>query len=126
MLRRLLILSCVTMALQGCATHYHCDKFPEGSCENMSQIYEKTGNSWQDYRDHPEAEDKDVDHGSKHVPVVIDQTITSANQMVPGDPVLTNPQTLRVMVFPWKDKGKDLNYSYVWMIVRDPEWTQLQ
>lgn len=118
------------VSLQGCAT-YHCTKFPQGSCRNMSQIYDDTGKGFSDYREGTGDEKKDDekkgdDSGKGSGRVVISNTVKGINELQPGDPVLTKPQTLRVWIKPWEDKDKDLNFSFVYIRVKDSTWTVLQ
>lgn len=113
------------VSLNGCAT-YNCKNFPKGSCENMSQIYDKTGTGFEDYR---EGKGEQAKHGKSKKSVdsiVIANTVKGINELQAGDPVLTKPQVLRAWIRPWEDKEKDLNYSFVYIRVRDSQWTVLQ
>lgn len=121
---RLLFLPGLALALAGCAPSYHCDKFPTGSCKNMSQVYSATGAGFHDYREAGTANSKDR---RKAAPaIVIGPAVKGLNELQPGDPVLTRPQALRVWVRPWQDKDRDLNYSYIYVRTKDSEWTALQ
>lgn len=113
-------------SLSGCAT-YRCKNFPKGSCQNMSQIYDGTGAGFEDYREGKGKETKYASgNGKQGGAVVIGNTVKGINELQAGDPVLTKPQVLRAWIKPWEDKEKDLNYSFVYIRVKDSEWTVLQ
>lgn len=117
----------VVTSLNGCAT-YRCKNFPKGSCQNMSQIYDNTGPGFEDYREGTgkEAKYDSQQDAKKGGSIVISNTVKGINELQAGDPVLTKPQVLRAWIKPWEDKEKDLNYSFVYIRIKDSEWTVLQ
>lgn len=115
----------IVMALESCSGKYHCDKFPVGTCKNMSQVYDATGRQFADYRDGK------ISGSSKPTTndgpsILIGETINSLNVLRPGDPLLTRPKVLKVWIKPWEDKDHDLNYSYIIIRVGDSEWTAVK
>lgn len=112
-------------ALSGCSTKYHCNKFPTGNCENMGQVYDRTGGGFKDYRDtgHIPVEGQRRNGGKT---VIIGNPVNKLNELQPGDAVLTTPQVMRVWFKPWPDKDGDLNYSFTYIKVRESEWTVLK
>ena len=127
-LRALIIVAAVAgmlAGLTGC-TNYSCKNFPKGTCQNMSQVYDDTGKNFQDYR---QGTGKQAKYDKKKAginTVVVSNTVKGINELSAGDPVLTKPQVLRAWIKPWEDKEKDLNYSFVYIRVKDSEWTVLQ
>lgn len=127
-MKRVLAFAALAVSLAGCTPAYHCNKFPTGSCKNMSQVYSSTGAGFRDYREEGAQEGGDHDGKSKkdRPAIVVGNTVKGLNEVQPGDPVLTKPQVLRVWVKPWEDKERDLNYSFIYVRVKDSEWTALQ
>ncbi len=118
MLAPLLVLPFMTA---GCTT-YHCKNFPQGSCQNMTEVYNETGNGYSDYRYGSDKKGKKT----KGPVVKVASTYSGVNAIAPGDPVLTKPVSMRVWVAPWQDTEKDLNFSYVYIRVKDAEWSVLK
>lgn len=127
-MKRLIAFAAIAAALAGCTPKYTCAKFPTGNCKNMSQVYSNTGAGFQDYREagYDGRGAKDREAHKDRPAIVVGNTVKSLNETQPGDPVLTKPQVIRVWVKPWEDKDRDLNYSYIYVRVKDSEWTALQ
>lgn len=129
-MKRLVVFAVLGAALAGCAPKYSCSKFPTGSCRNMSQTYDATGSGFRDYRedgyDGSGAKRKDGEARKDRPAIVVGNTVKGLNEVQPGDPVLTKPQVLRVWIKPWEDKDRDLNYSFIYVRVKDSEWTALK
>lgn len=115
----------LSAGLAGCAPKYSCKNFPTGSCKNMSQVYDATGEGFSDYREKPLTDGADKKQGVG-APIVIGETVASLNALQPGDHIMTRPQHLKILFTPWEDRDRDLNYSYVFIRVRDAEWTVLK
>lgn len=126
MLIRILLILATLVALAGCAPKYRCNNFPQGSCRNMTQVYEDTGNGFRDYREEGAEGKSSKQQPKKESQIVVSNTVKGLNELQPGDPVLTKPKVLRVWVKPWEDKERDLNYSYLYIRVKDSTWTVLE
>lgn len=128
-MKRVLVFAALGLVLAGCSPKYSCSKFPTATCRNMSQTYDATGSGFHDYREDGYAggEGKRDGEARKDRPaIVVGNTVKGLNEIAPGDPVLTKPQVLRVWIKPWEDKDRDLNYSFIYVRVKDSEWTALQ
>lgn len=123
---RILMLLLCGIAVAGCAPKYSCSNFPTGSCKNMSQVYGATGEGFVDYRDGQPTSESARKGKASGQSVVIGETAKALNDLQPGDPVLTKPKVLRAWIAPWEDKDSDLNYSYVYIRVKESEWTVLR
>lgn len=115
------------LALVGCAPKYTCGEFPGAECMPVSDVYKDTNDGLRDYRKEFYArsggDEKDDQLENDQNLVNVSSTRRTIALPSPGQPILTKPVVLRVMIKAWEDKDKDLNSgSYVFVRLRDSEW----
>ncbi|MFK5948037.1 MAG: TraV family lipoprotein [Methylococcales bacterium] len=126
--------------LNGCSTKYTCGDFPGGGCQPVSTAYDKTNGSLDDYRGdfysgskgQTEARsvdryssDDDYDGDEEGAGVVINITPgkRSLSTINPGNPILSKPITLRILLNQWEDKDHDLNGGgFIFIKLQDSKW----
>lgn len=96
---------------QSCATTYKCGEFPEGKCQNVSDVYRKSLN------DHSASDDNFSNlNSTKNISM-------SDDQLKDGHPILSRPRVLRVLFNKWMDKDGDLNLGgYMFLKIEDSKW----
>jgi conjugal transfer pilus assembly protein TraV len=119
--RLLAIVVCISLA--SCTVKYRCQGVPnDAGCRNMSEVYDRTGESFVDSRGKSEKSKKNI----KSTGVNIKTSRNAINAVIAGEPVLTKAEGLRIWIAPWSDKNKDLHFSYVYIRTKDAEWTLLK
>ena len=123
---KLIIIPVLLMLMSGCSYKYPCSDFPDAGCQPVKAVYEDTNDGLYDYRREfyqkrkkAEAEEKgDIDSVINIAPS--EKALALPN---PGDPILSKPVVLRVLVASWEDKDGDLNAGgYLFLKVRDSQW----
>ncbi len=120
---RFLILASTAASLQSCAT-YSCGEFPQAGCQPVSEVYKQTNQGFNDYRKTMNGNDKgQASAGGGPLSVSAAASVNSLNYITPGDPVLSKPKILRILVTTWEDSDKDLHAGgFIYVKVRDSEW----
>jgi len=126
--------------INGCSTKYTCGDFPGGGCQPVSTAYGKTDGSLDDYRgdfysgskDPSEARSVDRyssnddfgdDEESETVVINITPGKNSLSGIKPGNPILSKPITLRILLNQWEDKDRDLNGGgFIFIRLQDSKW----
>lgn len=108
--------------LAGCATDsYTCGQFPESGCQPVSVVYKRTNDGFHDYRHDLYDEQKREAKGG--VDIRVGQAHKTMNYVSAGDPVLTKPVVLRILMDSYEDEQKDLiGGGFVYVRLRDAEW----
>lgn len=126
-MKKILITAIAVFLISGCSARYSCGQFPESGCQPVSTVYNKTNEGYHDYRKnlyskkrtsgkyrYKDDEDRLVRIGRAHKAI---------NYKSPGDPILTKPVIMRILVSSWVDKQKDLNTGgFVYIKLRDSKW----
>lgn len=121
-MNRILILLFSNAALVSCVTDYACSEYPETGCQPVSAVHRKTNDGYRDYRKGLYNEGQDS--GRKDVEIKISETKSAMATLDPGNPILTKPVILRVLLAPWEDSEKDLDAGgYLFIKVRDSQWS---
>ena len=113
--------------MAGCSPKFGCNQYPETGCMPVSTVYDRTNNGFVDYR-HQQDAGKAGSKGHRYNHFVDDRIRVGAahkqlNYANPGDPILTQPVILRVLVAPWEDKQNDLNAGgFLYLKLRESEW----
>lgn len=114
-----LILVVTLILLTGCATPYSCGQFPETGCKPVSEVYRHTNENFHDYRS--ELNNKGNNKERKNVKQLAPVQPKLTHNM--GDPILTKPLVMRVLINAWEDKGGDLNAGgFIYLRIKDSEW----
>ena len=118
-MNKLILQGLLLILLTGCATQYSCGQFPETGCKPVSEVYRHTNNNFYDYRTelYKKGNNKKREKGAQLRP---GQPVFT-HQM--GDPILTKPLVMRILLNAWEDKGGDLNAGgFIYIRVKDSEW----
>lgn len=93
--------------LQSCATSYRCGEFPEGKCQNLSDVYRSS--------------DKEFSEDFTEI-----KASSTLNQILPpeeGLPIISQPKVLRVLFNKWIDKEGDLRLGgHMFIKIEDSKW----
>ena len=122
---RIVSLCALVGLIQGCATSYSCGQYPDSGCQPVSEVYEKTNGEIADYRKRgkAKAKAKEATEAETTVNINIGTAHRTLNYVSPGDPILTKPVTMRILVNNWIDKDNDLNAGgFVFIKVKDSQW----
>jgi len=131
-MKKILFLSACAVLLNGCAS-FSCGQFPRTGCQPVSHVYERTNSGFEDYRTVTESDLEGQNEGrvagrrggarALTGPVRTAGAVNAITGINPGDPLLTQPQVLRIKVLPWEDAQRDLNAGgYVFIRVRESQW----
>lgn len=125
-MKRVIIILAVFAGLSGCATQYGCTKtIGNKGCQSVSAVAKKTQGP---LKEDEAANKSDLKSRKKELADntrrLQSKTGTNAlNQVYVGEPILTQPQTMRIYFAPYKDEQGDLNTGgYVYMQITQPEW----
>lgn len=114
-----LILLFTLILLTGCATPYSCGQFPETGCKPVSEVYRHTSENFHDYRGELNKTEKDKERDKVKQLAPVQPILTHSM----GDPILTKPLVMRVLINTWEDKHGDLNAGgFIYLRIKDSEW----
>ena len=114
----------IGFGVSGCAK-FSCGQYPQTGCSPVSENYDDTNGDLHDYRhDFNKENNKENKNKKRGRP---DINVSSGNKSLnyahPGDPILTPPRVLRVLVTPWEDKKGDLHAGgYIFLKVESSQW----
>lgn len=118
-MNKLLLQGLLLMLVAGCTTPYSCGQFPQTGCQPVSEVYRRTTDNFHDYRSELNQDEK-AQKIEKTVSVVPGEPVLTYRA---GDPILTKPQVMRILLNAWEDKSGDLNAGgFVYIRVKDSEW----
>lgn len=106
------------VALTACGPTYTCGEFPDAVCQSVSKTYTQT-------RETDDQGSHAVSGSGETSQMIVNLTDTAPSPRAPhfGDPFLTRPQLLRILLTPWEDKHKDLHAGgYVYIRLEDSQW----
>ena len=114
---KLLLLS-VLAGLAACGPTYTCGDFPDAVCQSVSETYDQTwGDAGQDSHAVSTPDPPD------HVILTTPDMASSPKDAGLGEPFLTRPRLLRILLTPWEDKQKDLHAGgYVYIRLEESQW----
>ncbi|MCY4133256.1 MAG: TraV family lipoprotein [Nitrospira sp.] len=114
---KLLLLS-VFAGLAACGPTYTCGDFPDAVCQSVSETYDQTrGDAGQDSHAVSTPDPPD------HVILTTPDMASSPKDAGLGEPFLTRPRLLRILLTPWEDKQKDLHAGgYVYIRLEESQW----
>jgi len=122
----------LTLMMTGCAK-FSCGQFPQSGCQPVSHVYDRTNDGFNDYRTSLNKDDRKTRSKRHYHDHTFDDRLKvgaahkAVNYANPGDPILTKPVIIRVLVAPWEDKQNDLNAGgYVYLKLRESEWVLTQ
>lgn len=125
-MKHLMALMVCIVFLPACSVKYRCQDIPNDSgCRNMSEVYDKTGDTFTDDRG-KNNKAKKARNDASVTGIQIKASRNAINAVIAGEPVLTKAEGLRIWIAPWSDKNKDLHFSYVYIRTKDAEWTLLK
>jgi type IV conjugative transfer system lipoprotein TraV len=126
-MKRAMGVAILLIGLAGCADNFSCQAYPRNGCRPISAVNANVDGGLTDYRaglyanENAESTSSESTEADSAVPVA--QANRALNYAHPGDPVLSKPQVLRILVSSWEDEDKDLNAGgYIYVRVRDSEW----
>jgi type IV conjugative transfer system lipoprotein TraV len=114
--------------LGGCSQSFTCSQYPTTGCQPVSDVYDRTNGELNDYRTSLyREENKEKNEGKKEAlkaaKVEIGGAYRALNYAQPGDPILSKPKVMRVLINSYVDSQNDLNAGgYIYIKVRDSEW----
>ncbi len=114
---KLLLLS-VFAGLAACGPTYTCGDVPDAVCQSVSETYDQVrGDAGQDshaiFTPDPPG----------HVTPTTPDMASSPKDAGFGEPFLTRPRLLRILLTPWEDKQKDLHAGgYVYIRLEESQW----
>jgi len=118
-----LLLGLFSLLLVGCATPYSCGKLNQSGCQSVSKVYQRTS-----YKENNSQATSGIRGGaekrsSSNPKIRISATSNALQTIKPGDPLLTSPTVMRILLTSWEDKEKDLNAGgYVYIRVKESQW----
>lgn len=129
-MNKFIAIGCVlsSLFLNGCAEKFSCSQYPTTGCQPVSDVYARTNGELNDYRNSLyREENKKKTEASKDAmkssTVEVGEAHRALNYAQPGDPVLSKPVVMRVLINSYVDTQNDLNAGgYVYIKVRDSEW----
>lgn len=104
--------------LVACGPTYTCGDFPEGGCQSVSTTYDQS-------RETGTQDSHAVSASDPAGPVVVTtpDKASSPDHTGLGEPFLTRPRLLRILLTPWEDTHKDLHAGgYVYIRLEDSQW----
>ncbi len=111
-----LLIFCAGLA--ACGPSYTCGDFPEAVCQSVTNTYDQSrGTATQDSRA--------VDPSAPPEPLLLTTTngVPLPHDVTFGDPFLSRPRLLRILLTPWEDKQKDLHAGgYVYIRLEESQW----
>lgn len=123
-MKTVLMILVAASLLSGCAK-FSCGQYPQTGCSPVSENYADTNGQLHDYRhDFNKANNGEDDKKKALKPRI---SVSAGNKKLnyahPGDPILSPPRVLRVLVMPWETKDGDLNAGgYLFLRVQDSQW----
>lgn len=129
-MNKVIFATCVMAALTltGCADNFSCAQYPTTGCQPVSDVYARTNGELNDYRnslyrEENKKKDEEKKDSMKSTVVEVGQAHRSLNYAQPGDPILSKPVVMRILINSYVDNQNDLNAGgYVYIKVRDSEW----
>ena len=106
------------IGLTACGPTYTCGEFPDAVCQSVSKTYTQSRGA--------ETQDSHAVFASDPAgPAIVTapDTASSPHDTSFGEPFLTRPQLLRILLTPWEDKHKDLHAGgYVYIRLEESQW----
>lgn len=125
-MKRLLTLCSFVIIATGCSSNYTCSEYPEAGCQPVSTVYERTNGGYNDYRETLFDKNIDEERNPKNEStrsVQVGEAYRTLNYAVPGDPILTKPEVMRVFINSFVDEDGDWHSGgYVYIKLREAEW----
>lgn len=125
-MKNIFILLVLAVGLHGCATQFGCTKtMGNQGCQSVSAVAKKTEGT---LKEDAATNSKDVKSRKKELAentrrLQSKPGTNALNQVYVGEPILTQPQTMRIYFAPYKDEQGDLNTGgYVYLQITEPEW----
>ena len=126
-MKRAIAAAVLLLGMVGCADNFSCQAYPRNGCRPISAVNANVDGGLADYRAELYADENASASDSKATDASVAVPIATANRALnyshPGDPILSKPLVLRILVTSWEDEDKDLNAGgYIYVRVRDSEW----